>query len=505
MRLGYLHLPLFPVQRRVLQTPALAGTPFALVAEERGAQRVVFASPAALEAGVQPGQTLSAASVLVPSLPHALHRPGEDHEALLAFAEATLSLAPAFQLDAPEGLWLDASAAPLCRSEEAWADRLLALAASLGLAARVTVASECFTAQALARHSGRVCEVVPEGMSAERLGALPLRALSPEAPRAVASWRALGLSCLREIAAIPVAALLSRGGEEAQRAHALASGADPRLFVPARLAEALEESLTLDWPAESWEPLLFGLKTLLDRLCARLSGRGRAVVRFTLSLALDSGGTRALPLTLARPSAQPRLLLDLLRHQLEHLTLEKAVTGLRLSVEEDCEDRGQQLALGETPAGDAALEVVLSRLGSTLGPDALYSAQLAAHHLPERASGSSPFRPPRRDRVLPGELRLAAAAHAPLDETLLERPSRLLAHPVHIEVRQDGAGAPSAALLFGRWRRILSLAGPERLRGEWWAHAFYREYFRVHAEHVGPLWVFRDGRDGRYFLQGLFD
>jgi hypothetical protein len=33
---------------------------------------------------------------------------------------------------------------------------------------------------------------------------------------------------------------------------------------------SFEEQIALDWPAESIEPLLFALKTVLDRLCARL-------------------------------------------------------------------------------------------------------------------------------------------------------------------------------------------------------------------------------------------
>ena len=32
-----------------------------------------------------------------------------------------------------------------------------------------------------------------------------------------------------------------------------------------------------------------------------------------------------------------------------------------------------------------------------------------------------------------------------------------------------------------------------------------RDYYRVHLEGVGLAWVFRDARDGRFYLQGLFD
>jgi protein ImuB len=48
------------------------------------------------------------------------------------------------------------------------------------------------------------------------------------------------------------------------------------------------------------------------------------------------------------------------------LRVENPVAGISVRVEEHSEDRGQQLALGDTPEGDAALEVVLSRLATTL-------------------------------------------------------------------------------------------------------------------------------------------
>ncbi len=54
-------------------------------------------------------------------------------------------------------------------------------------------------------------------------------------------------------------------------------------------------------------------------------------------------------------------------------------------------------------------------------------------------------------------------------------------------------------------RAVLSLSGPERLAGEWWSDPFDRDYYRVRLEGLGEAWVYRDGRDGRLWLHGLFD
>jgi protein ImuB len=58
----------------------------------------------------------------------------------------------------------------------------------------------------------------------------------------------------------------------------------------------------------------------------------------------------------------------------------------------------------------------------------------------------------------------------------------------------------------GRRREVQAVWGPERLTGGWWTtDVFSRDYYRVALEGVGQLWVFRDGRDGEFYAQGLFD
>lgn len=515
MRRVYLHFTRFPVQRKVLEVPELASRPFALVEEVRGQRRVAFASTTALRAGVRPGMTLTAATALEPVLRHFPYRPEDEARALTVLGEALMALAPGFQLSVPDGLWLDAGAAHLVGGEERLAARALELCAELGYRAHAVVASEAFTSRALARYGARRVEVVPPGEGARALAPLPLAAL--EGPEG-AAFLALGLTTLGEVAALPAAAVAARGGGAGARAHARCRGEDDTPFVAAVLEEVLEERVVLDWPAESFEPLRFALKTLTDRLGARLSGRRRAAVRLTFTLKLDPTGQARVPLTLARPTAQAKLLLDLARHRLEEQRLDNPVAEVSARVDEHSEDRGQQLALGDAPEGDAALEVVLSRLVTTLGEEALFAAGLETVHRPEAAHGTRAFRPPERKRGLAVDTLKAGSrgdaggrgdAGSRGDAAPLvgrERPSRLLASPAWLDAEVGESGRLLAARLGGKRHRVTALAGPERLGGEWWSDAPYqRDYYRVHFEGLGPAWVFRDARDGRFYLQGLFD
>ncbi|EPX56842.1 hypothetical protein D187_007277 [Cystobacter fuscus DSM 2262] len=503
MRLAYLHFPRFAVQRKVIELPELTGKPFVLVEEVRGQQRVVCASTSALKAGVRPGTTLTASTALEPSLRHFAWKPEEERRALVALGEMLMGLAPGFQLSAPDGMWLDAGAANLVNGEEGLCAKVLAQCAELGWRGRVVVASEKFTARALARHGEKRFAVVPDGEEAQALAPLPLSAL--EGPEQTA-FAALGLSTLGEVGALPVGAVTARGGAAGMRAHARCRGGDETPFIPEVLEEVLEERLTLEWPAESLEPLQFALKTVLDRLCGRLGGRRRAAVRLSLTLKLDPSGQAVVPLTLARPTAQSKMLLDLTRHRLGDVRLEGPVAGLLLRVEEDCEDRGQQLSLGDAPEGDAALEVVLSRLATALGEESLFMAALEDSHRPEAGYSPRAFRPPTVSRGLEGELLQAVEAPEAVPEVLRERPSRMLSSPTPIDVEMTPEGELLAARVGGKRRRVVALMGPERLSGDWWDERPYsRDYYRVHFEGLGQAWVFRDARDSRFYLQGLFD
>lgn len=558
MRRLYLHLPRFPVQRKVLETPSLKGAPLILAEEIRGHRRVAFASTAAAREGVRPGMTVTAAQALVPDLALFTYSAKDEENALQSLGEALLTLGPAFELRAPDGLFLDASAAPLCKGpgtpEENLCARALSLCEAHGYKGRAVVASQAFTARALARHGEKRALVVGAFEAAVALAELPLIALDEVESGIAAQVSALGLATLGEVGALPAGAVVARMGASGLRAHALCRGVDDTLLRPAVLPEKIEEQIELDWPAESLEPLQFALKTVLDRICGRLWGRALAAVRLTVQLKLDPSGEASIPLQLSRPTSQAKLLLELLRHRLQDFQLQNPIARVRVTVDEAQKDKGQQLQLGDGPQGDAGLEIVLSRLQTTLGEEALFQAELLPMHRPERAYVPKTFRPPERARGLLSEVReeqaelltvpRARKKHAPSvpvgwgeleadfgkkverpgrpdlneDESgptasevaalkaRAERPLRLFSKPSHLEVEVAEGGAVVAARISGRRRKAMAIAGPERLLGDWWdAEPFCRDYYRVHFEGMGPVWIFKDERDGRFYLQGMFD
>lgn len=497
-RILALALPDLPLQR-ILRARA---SPPALAVVHEGA--VAHCTPAARAAGVRPGDSLVQARAACAQLEAVPLEPAADRAALRALAEAMLALAPAVEIASPDALLLDASAAHLASSsgadpEAALAGRALALAAALGYRGRAAVASGRGPARALARHGGAPLVQVPPGETGQALAALPLAALDLPA-QVCERLGAVGIADVGALARLPPGSLVHRFGSAGVAAARLARGEDPSLLVPYQPETLPEEAWDLDGPVETAEPLLFGVRQLAERVAVRLAGRGLGATRLRLTLKLDPRGEERLVLPLARPTAAASSWLVPLRERIGSLRLGAAVTGLRLAAMEVAEVSPEQLAIGDRPEAARALEAVLARLGARLGGEALFAAASVDRHRPEAAYRATPFRAGAgRENGAAGDAGGAAAGPAEGP-----RPTRLLAPPRPLVAEGEG-GRITALRLDGCAHPVETLAGPERLSGEWWSEPFDRDYYRVRLSDLGDCWVYRDGGDGRLYLHGFFD
>jgi protein ImuB len=87
------------------------------------------------------------------------------------------------------------------------------------------------------------------------------------------------------------------------------------------------------------------------------------------------------------------------------------------------------------------------------------------------------------------------------------RPCRLVGIPVPIEVTSIVPDGPPIRMM---WKRedchVSRCWGPERIATGWWrAEDVERDYYRAEWEDGTQVWVYRDQRNGRWFLHGFFD
>ena len=66
-------------------------------------------------------------------------------------------------------------------------------------------------------------------------------------------------------------------------------------------------------------------------------------------------------------------------------------------------------------------------------------------------------------------------------------------------------GPPISFEYCGTTYRIAHCWGPERIETGWWkGSTIRRDYFRVEDQHGRRFWIFRDLRNGDWFLHGVF-
>lgn len=565
-RVGALELPGFALQIALRDGGLDPARAVALIDSQRGVERVLAVTPSARRQGPSPGQTAAQARALLPTLSLLRHDPPQVRTALIALAEALSVFAPVIELASPQTLLLDASAAGLVggqrslfddedsgtrggrAAEGRWATVVLSRVRAFGVEGRLAVASAPeaarLVAMTLVDATARVLSdseeadaLVDVGLDAVQAmwGQLEKRDPRRWPPMPAGGWTLLpelGVATLGAVRKLPAGTLSTRLGAAGDALSTLARGGYTRPLDPFVPEERLSEQLSFDAPVEDAQGLVFALRPGVERLAARLEGRGLAATRLVLGLVsmadarqpdvtpvslFEQGELRPLPrvrkevvLDLARPAVQARALLDVLRDRLATTALESAVVALDLGVDETTA-RTAQLLLGQRPRALEALDGVLARLQARLGSDSVGAMALTESWLPEEASQMVPFRPPPAraqgwtSAAPPRET--APAEHLLDEDEPLEdagaRPTRTFA-PERLLPQLDLGGRLDAIHWRGRSRRVLSWTLPEKLSTAWWATPVQREYATLLLDEGQRVWVFRD-EAGQWWAQGVFD
>ncbi len=383
------------------------------------------------------------------------------------------------------------------QGETAIVQAVQAHAARLGFGARVALAATKGSARVATR--AHELAVVPTDRAGARafLAPLPIAHFTDdeELRRAFRRW---GTRTAGAVAALPTNAVALRLGPAATAVARLARGEDDEPFLPQLPPDALEEAVELDYPLYELEPLAFLLRGLLDRALERLAGRSLACAGLTLRLALEPRGLDVREVPVAAPTREAKTLVELARLDLARRPPAAAVVGVHL-IALPARVRATQLDILR-PTGPAP-----NRLGATL-------ARLAALVGPENVGTPAAVDSWREEAIVVGEY------PSPLSETSapagttrsgddLQLSLRHRRPPEEIEVLMERDG-PAALRGAETTARVLVAAGPYRLSGEWWRDetgSWAREYWDVHASDGAVYRLHRDGRTGRFYLDGYYD
>jgi protein ImuB len=310
---------------------------------------------------------------------------------------------------------------------------------------------------------------------------------------AITSFKRLGVETIGEILRIPRGAITVRFGKEALLAlHQIECAYQviwPR-FIP---VEKVIESENVDemYDLRELEPLLFILKSVLDRAMLRLRGRCQVISNFKITFYLEKYSTlekteREWVFDLAFPQGSVISLLPMIRDKLNFdlernpllAPVRKAEVQVLSSV---CAQSKQTDFFSKKEEDLESFRSIVNRLSERLGFNRAFLAQPKEAYFPERNWQKT------------------------LDETqevenkIPERPLRILRTPLEIRLIDQ--------YLFCKKRKwkVLSLDGPERISGDWWIKDKERDYFKAKLESGEEFWIFHLPETGMYFLHGIFD
>ena len=337
--------------------------------------------------------------------------------------------------------------------------------------------------------------VVAEGEERAWLGGLPVVALGPD-ERVRVLLDGVGVKTAGDLSALAREAVEVRFGAGAVALWRLARGDDRRrLFRRVRPDRPCGSIDFVDYVLTDPARLLFTANSLLTPLCEGLVSRGEHARSLRLTMPLADGSEWERVIRPARPTASRDTWLRLIRGLLDRLTVPDAVTGMLLEVgatepaavrQGDLFDRGFATA--------AAVEAAVARLVERQR-DIIVRPEADGHALVERRGR---WRPAAVAEVQPG----ASPATTGLRLHLLSEPRRILAETV----RRRDHDAPLRFRDRSGWTEIVTAAGPDRVSGgQWESEPFAREYHRCVTGEGAVVWLYRDGREGDWYLHGWWD
>lgn len=351
------------------------------------------------------------------------------------------------------------------------------------LTSRVSLADTIGAAWAICRYGrGGVIDA-----SVAALPPLPVQALRLS-PSIVETLAELGIRTIGELSALPRGSLASRFGPEVAKRLDQAFGRLPELIVPIRPSEPIRAECTFEEPITDRRSLELSLHQLIEQIADALQQRQLGVQRLECRV-----GDVSFTLGTTRPTATSSHLWELVRLHLERLSFPGEVTRIEIQATMIAtRTEEQQQIISDDRVDRRELRLLLDRLGSRLGEEALLQPAIVPDPLPEHACRFVP--------VLAGE-----ATSAGSNSTGIFRPLRILPQPVPVEVVSVIPDGPPIQFRWKQEHHVLATCwGPERITSGWWRdQQIRRDYYRVETATGQRFWLFRN--DDQWFLHGAFE
>ena len=314
-----------------------------------------------------------------------------------------------------------------------------------------------------------------------------------------------GIRTFADLAALPVAGVSERLGQEGIKLQQLAAGKTERQLKIVQPAPVFANSIELEHALSELEPLSFIFARLLHQLCAALNAYGLATNELCVSMQLEDSTTHERKLSLPHPMRDHKVFLKLLLLNVEMHPPQAAVRAVSINCE-PVKPRVIQngLFVPLAPAPDK-LELTLARLAKLVGEENVGSPALLDTHRPDAfvvnrfTLADSHKGRKKRNR------QSAIGNRQSLGFRMFRPPLRAIV--------QANQGLPVQISAWGKQRsvygKVVDLAGPWRTTGNWWRDdRWARDEWDVTIERLGQeaaYRIYRELRSQNWFVEGNYD
>ena len=303
-----------------------------------------------------------------------------------------------------------------------------------------------------------------------------------------ATFARWGIRTLGELAALSESELVARLGQEVIHLQKVARGEDITPFQEHLPEPCFEVTHELEWTLDSLEPLAFVLAGLLDRLCSDLQGHGLATDSLRVLLKLANRTSYERTLRLAFPTHNPKLLLTLLRLDLQSHPLQAAISRVTLQAQPAHLRVFQYSLLQPTLPSPEKLSRTLGRLTALVGEGNVGSPSLLDTYRPDAFKMGS-LRTTEQKRARVKEL-VEQSMVSDQPSTVRQLSLRRIRPPVPIRIRSS---------------QIVARAGPWRSSGHWWSEGWSRDEWDIEFVDGTIYRIYRDHHRKAWFLEGIYD
>jgi nucleotidyltransferase/DNA polymerase involved in DNA repair len=182
-----------------------------------------------------------------------------------------------------------------------------------------------------------------------------------------------GLDTVGQVAKLSFTSAQAQFGPDGARAWKLAHGEDSSTLLPPRKETSVTESLEMPAPAATSEPILIGLRELIQRALNRPSVRGYSLRQLNFTLGLESGEEVHRKLTFRDPTNHTERIFFTCQAKIERLELSSAAISLSVTLSGFCSEYGHQGNLWQTgPKRLRELRDAIAQLNTRVGDTQIF-------------------------------------------------------------------------------------------------------------------------------------